>query len=71
MKSAKKRLQRYVIFNQLSDTNQPIYTTYLPFLVDHNNLDKVKAVYTVNGHTKISNDIENNWIKRFEVLRAD
>lgn len=44
-------------FNQLSDTNQLIYTTHLPFLVDHNNLDKVKAVYTVNGLTKISNDL--------------
>ncbi len=44
-------------FNQLSDTNQLIYTTHLPFLVDHNNLDKVKAVYTVNGLTKISNNL--------------
>ena len=44
-------------FNQLSDTNQLIYTTHLPFLVDHNNLDKVKAVYTVNGLTRISNDL--------------
>ena len=44
-------------FNQLSDTNQLVYTTHLPFLVDHNNLDKVKAVYTVNGLTKISNDL--------------
>lgn len=44
-------------FNQLSDTNQLIYTTHLPFLVDHNNLDKVKAVYTVNGLTTISNDL--------------
>ena len=44
-------------FNQLSDTNQLIYTTHLPFLVDHNNLDRVKAVYTENGLTKISNDL--------------
>lgn len=44
-------------FYQLSDTNQLIYTTHLPFLVDHNNLDKVKAVYTINGLTKISNDL--------------
>ncbi len=34
-----------------------IYTTHLPFLVDHNNLDKVKAVYTEGGLTKISNDL--------------
>ncbi len=44
-------------FNQLSETNQLIYTTHLPFLVDHNNLDKVKAVYTENGLTHISNDL--------------
>ena len=44
-------------FNQLSDTNQLIYTTHLPFLVDHNNLDRVKAVYTENGLTKITNDL--------------
>lgn len=44
-------------FNQLSDTNQLIYTTHLPFLVDYNNLDKVKAVYTINGLTRISNDL--------------
>ena len=44
-------------FNQLSETNQLIYTTHLPFLVDHNNLEKVKAIYTENGLTKISNDL--------------
>lgn len=44
-------------FNRLSDQNQLIYTTHLPFLVDHNNLDKVKAVYTEKGLTKASNDI--------------
>lgn len=44
-------------FNQLSEKNQLIYTTHLPFLVDHNNLDKVKAVYTEKGLTKASNDI--------------
>jgi len=44
-------------FNQLSENNQLIYTTHLPFLVDHNRLDRVKAVYTENGLTKASNDI--------------
>ena len=44
-------------FNNLSSKNQLIYTTHLPFLVDHNNLDRVKAVYTENGLTKASNDI--------------
>lgn len=44
-------------FNQLSEDNQLIYTTHLPFLVDHNNLDRVKAVYTEKGLTKVSNDL--------------
>ena len=44
-------------FQKLSDTNQLVYTTHLPFLVDHNNLDKVKAVYIEDGLTKISNDL--------------
>lgn len=44
-------------FDTLSNKNQLIYTTHLPFLVDHNNLDRVKAVFTENGLTKISNDL--------------
>lgn len=44
-------------FDQLSQSNQLIYTTHLPFLVDHNRLDRVKAVYTEKGLTKASNDI--------------
>jgi len=44
-------------FEQLSKNNQLIYTTHLPFLVDHNSLDRVRAVYTEKGLTKASNDI--------------
>ena len=44
-------------FSKLSEKNQLIYTTHLPFLVDHNSLDRVKAVYSENGLTKASNDI--------------
>ena len=44
-------------FERLSENNQLIYTTHLPFLVDHNSLDRVKAVYTEKGLTKASNDI--------------
>lgn len=44
-------------FDQLSQNNQLIYTTHLPFLVDHNSLDRVKAVYTEKGLTKASNDL--------------
>lgn len=53
--SAQTDLIRF--FNQLSEANQVIYTTHLPFLVDHNNLDRVKAVYTEKGLTLISNDL--------------
>ena len=44
-------------FNQLSEKNQLAYTTHLPFLVDHNHLERVKAVYTEKGFTKVSNDL--------------
>ena len=44
-------------FNQLAEKNQLIYTTHLPFLVDHNRLDRIKAVYTEKGLTKASNDL--------------
>tara|TARA_R110001592_G_scaffold137324_1_gene355245 strand:+ start:35321 stop:37189 length:1869 start_codon:yes stop_codon:yes gene_type:complete len=53
--SAQTDLIRF--FNQVSEGNQVIYTTHLPFLVDHNNLDRVKAVYTEKGLTLISNDL--------------
>lgn len=53
--NAQKDLIKF--FNQISEKNQVIYTTHLPFLVDHNNLDKIKAVYTEAGLTKISNDL--------------
>lgn len=46
-------------FSQLSEKNQLIYTTHLPFMVDYNNLDRIKPVYTDNGCTKVSNDIGN------------
>ena len=44
-------------FHQLSSKNQLLYTTHLPFLVDHDNLDRVKAVYPERGLTKVSNDL--------------
>ena len=42
--NAQKDLIKF--FGKLSEENQLIYTTHLPFLVDHQNLDRVKAVYT-------------------------
>ena len=53
--NAQKDLIKF--FAKLSERNQLIYTTHLPFLVDHQNLDRVKAVYTEKGLTKVSNDL--------------
>src|SRR5262249_48995364 len=42
-------------FESLSETNQLIYTTHSPFLVDSDRLDRVKAVYIdESGTTKVS-----------------
>lgn len=44
-----------VFFESLSSTNQIVYTTHSPFLVDSNHLDRIKAVYVDdNGHTLTS-----------------
>ncbi len=55
--NAQKDLLRF--FNNLAEKNQFIYTTSLPYLLDQNHLDRIKAVYTENGITKISNDLNN------------
>ena len=45
-------------FDHLSQTNQLVYTTHSPFLVDSDHLDRVKAVYVNgNGHTAVSADL--------------
>lgn len=45
-------------FDNLATTNQLLYTTHSPFLVDPDRLDRVKAVYThQNGTTKVSSDL--------------
>lgn len=45
-------------FEGLSDTNQIIYTTHSPFLVDPDHLDRVKAVYVQgDGTTGVSPDL--------------
>jgi energy-coupling factor transporter ATP-binding protein EcfA2 len=42
-------------FDNLSKTNQLVYTTHSPFLVDPDRLDRVKAVYVDDeGHTQSS-----------------
>lgn len=45
-------------FENLATTNQIIYTTHSPFLVDANHLDRVKAVYVKSdGTTGVSSDL--------------
>jgi energy-coupling factor transporter ATP-binding protein EcfA2 len=45
-------------FNNLSKTNQLLYTTHSPFMVDPDQLNRVKAVYTgENGTTLVSADL--------------
>jgi len=47
-------------FAGLSEKNQLIYTTHMPFLVDHNNLSQVKAVFVESGLTKVTNDLSRS-----------
>ena len=45
-------------FNSLSDKNQLIYTTHLPFLVDHNNIDRVVGIFVdKKGISKGTNNL--------------
>lgn len=47
-----------LFFDNLSKTNQLIYTTHSPFLVDTDRLDRVKAVFiNENGLTTVSADL--------------
>lgn len=39
----------FEFFDNLSRTNQILYTTHSPFMVDSNHLDRVKAVYVNDG----------------------
>lgn len=45
-------------FESLSETNQLIYTTHSPFLIDTSNIDRAKVVYSDdNGLTVVSSDL--------------
>jgi len=45
-------------FDNLAKTNQMIYTTHSPFLVDTSNIDRAKVVYSDdNGLTVVSSDL--------------
>lgn len=53
---AQKHLSAF--FENLSATNQILYTTHSPFLVDADHLDRVKAVYVgEDGTTKVSSNL--------------
>ncbi len=53
---AQKDLSKF--FDSLSETNQLLYTTHSPFLVDPDHLDRVKAVYVNDeGDTEVSADL--------------
>lgn len=55
---AQKDLIRF--FDSLSDSNQIVFSTHSPFLVDSNNLDGVTAVYIDdNGHTTATSDLRS------------
>lgn len=48
-------------FENLSKTNQLIYTTHSPFLVDTSNIDHAKVVYSDdNGLTVVSSDLRSS-----------
>lgn len=50
-----------LFFGNLSKTNQILYTTHSPFLVDSNHLNQVKAVYIQDdGTTNISSNLRAN-----------
>lgn len=47
-----------LFFENLATSNQILYTTHSPFLVDPNHLDRVKAVYVQSdGTTAVSSDL--------------
>lgn len=53
---AQKDLSQF--FENLSISNKILYTTHSPFLIDPNNLDRVKAVYLAkNGTTLVSSNL--------------
>jgi hypothetical protein len=48
-------------FESLSETNQLIYTTHSPFMVDPDHLDRVKVVYiNTQGETVVSSNLRAN-----------
>ena len=55
---AQEDLSRF--FDNLSQSNQLIYTTHSPFMVDSDRLDRVKAVYVGDkGKTQVSPDLRS------------
>ena len=55
--------QRFLsdFFDNLSGTNQILYTSHSPFLVDHDRLDRARKVYVAeDGSTKVTSDLRHS-----------
>lgn len=58
-------------FNNLSEKNQIINTTHSPFIVDTDNMDRCKVVYSdEKGLTVVSNDLRKNSKTNFASIYA-
>jgi predicted ATP-dependent endonuclease of OLD family len=54
------QLKLIELFERISETNQLIYSTHLPFLIDGNHLERVRTVYLTGPEpqkTVVSNDV--------------
>ena len=46
------------LFKRISENNQLIYTTHMPFLIDGNHIERVRTVYlTEPGKARVSNNV--------------
>lgn len=58
-------------FDNLASTNQLVYTSHSPFLLDHDQLDRVKAVYVKpDGTTGVSEDLRASGTPAAQVQSA-
>ena len=62
------QLELIEFFKEMSKTNQLLYSTHSPFLVDESNLDDVKIVYEDTDAEKIIVSSDGRWPKDAEVL---
>ena len=62
------QLELIKFFKEMSKTNQLLYSTHSPFLVDESNLDDVKIVYEDKDTEKITVSNNGAWPKDAEAL---